>query len=132
VTRARSFDADPRSVRAARRFAQDALAGQPGRVLEAITLMVSELATNSIRHGGSGFRLCIATTRKGIRVEVTDRAGGEPTMRFPAPDEPHGRGLQIVDMLSDSWGVERPGPSGKTVWFTIGGDGGGASSAVPA
>lgn len=132
MTRARSFGADPRSVRAARRFAQAALAGQPGSVLEAITLMVSELATNSIRHGGSGFRLRIATTHKEIRVEVTDSAGGEPRMRFPAPDEPHGRGLQIVEMLSDAWGVEQPRSRGKTVWFTISGDRDGASSAAPA
>jgi anti-sigma regulatory factor (Ser/Thr protein kinase) len=119
MTRTRSFAADPGSVRAARLFAQDALAGATGSVLESITLMVSELATNSIRHGGSGFRLRIASTRKQIRVEVTDTAGGEPAMRFPAPDEPHGRGLQIVDMLSDDWGVERPQATGKTVWFTI-------------
>ena len=40
-------------------------------------------------------------------------------MRSPGPDEPSGRGLQIVDMLSDSWGVEPEDPSGKTVWFTM-------------
>ncbi len=121
MKRIRSFSADPRSVRAARRFAEDTLAGEPARVLEAITLMVSELATNSIRHAGSGFRLLIMTTRAGIRVEVTDTAGGIPMMRSPAPDEPSGRGLRIVDMLSDSWGVEGPSGTGKTVWFTLAG-----------
>jgi anti-sigma regulatory factor (Ser/Thr protein kinase) len=119
VKRTRSFAADPRSVRAARRFAEDVLAGESAEVLEAITLMVSELTTNSIRHAGSGFRLLIMTARAGIRVEVADSSGGNPTMRSPSPDEPSGRGLRIVDMLSDSWGVERPGATGKTVWFTL-------------
>ena len=71
--------------------------------------MVSELATNGIRHGQTSFDLVIELTADEIRVEVTDHGGGTPTMRFPGPDEPTGRGLQIVDMLSERWGVESRG-----------------------
>jgi hypothetical protein len=40
-------------------------------------------------------------------------------MRSPGPNDPSGRGLQIVDMLSDEWGIEPEVPAGKTVWFSL-------------
>ena len=119
MRRMRTFPAIPQSVHAARRFATDALVGSPASMLEAVELMVSELATNCIRHERTSFHLTILGSTREIRVEVTDSGSGTPTMRSPGPDEPSGRGLQIVDMLSDSWGVEPEHPSGKTVWFTM-------------
>jgi len=119
MRRMRTFPAIPQSVHAARRFATDTLADSPEQALEAVELMVSELATNCIRHERASFHVAILRRSSEIRVEVTDAGGGVPTMRSPGPDEPSGRGLQIVDMLSESWGVEPESPSGKTVWFTL-------------
>jgi anti-sigma regulatory factor (Ser/Thr protein kinase) len=119
VRRMRTFPAVPQSVPAARRFAVGALADSPAPILEAVELMVSELATNCIRHEHSSFEIVILRTASEIRIEVTDSGPGTPTMRSPGPHEPSGRGLQIVDMLSERWGVERERPSGKTVWFTL-------------
>jgi anti-sigma regulatory factor (Ser/Thr protein kinase) len=119
MRRMRSFPAIPQSVHAARRFATDTLSGSPASTVEAAELMVSELATNCIRHERTNFHITILGSAREIRVEVTDSGSGTPTMRSPGPDEPSGRGLQIVDMLSDSWGVEPEQPSGKTVWFTM-------------
>jgi anti-sigma regulatory factor (Ser/Thr protein kinase) len=116
---ARSFQHAPESVTAARRFATQVLQGVAGQVLETIELMVSELASNCIRHTGAGFELAILQTPDEIRVEATDNAGGVPTKRSPEPTDPSGRGLQIIDMLSTAWGVDRRSPIGKTVWFTI-------------
>jgi anti-sigma regulatory factor (Ser/Thr protein kinase) len=120
MTRKRSFTRDPSSVGAARRFATETLIGIPADALDAVQLMVSELATNCIRHTNTAFDISIARLRGEIRIEVTDRAGGTPTMRRPAPTDPTGRGLQIVDMLSKDWGVEQRTKAGKTVWFTLG------------
>ena len=119
MRRMRTFPAIPQSVHAARRFATDTLSGSPASTVEAVELMVSELATNCIRHERTSFHITILGSAQEIRVEVTDSGSGTPTMRSPGPDEPSGRGLQIVDMLSDSWGVEPENPSGKTVWFTM-------------
>lgn len=119
MTRTRSFSLKPESVAAARRFAKSALAGMPSELLEAVELMVSELATNCIRHASSAFDLTLVREQHEIRVEVTDRAGGTPTVRSPGPYEPRGRGLQIVKMLSESWGVESRTAAGKTVWFIV-------------
>ncbi len=88
-------------------------------VRQSVELMVSELATNVVRHGQTSFSLMIEHTADAIRVEVSDHGGGTPAMRFPGPDEPTGRGLQIVDMLAERWGVERETAAGKTVWFTV-------------
>jgi anti-sigma regulatory factor (Ser/Thr protein kinase) len=119
MRRMRTFPAIPQSVPAARRFAMGALADSPAPTLEAVELMVSELATNCIRHERSSFHISILRTSSEIRIEVTDSGSGKPTMRSPGPHEPSGRGLQIVDMLSKRWGVEPEIPSGKTVWFTL-------------
>jgi anti-sigma regulatory factor (Ser/Thr protein kinase) len=121
MRRTRTFSRHPESVRAARRFATETLTGLASDVLDAVELMVSELATNSIRHAGTAFEMTVARQRGEIRVEVTDRAGGEPRMRSAGPEDPTGRGLQIVNLLSETWGVEHRPDTGKTVWFTVGG-----------
>ncbi len=115
----RTFPNEPQSVPAARRFATTVLRGTPSEILEAIELMVSELATNCIRHTDSGFDLTIIRSGGDIRVEATDHAGGTPTMRSPKPTDPSGRGLKIIDMLSAGWGVQSGSGAGKTVWFTV-------------
>jgi serine/threonine-protein kinase RsbW len=119
MRRMRAFPAIPQSVHAARRFATEALIDCPAPTLEAVELLVSELATNCIRHERTSFHITILRSGEEIRVEVSDSGTGTPSMRSPGPNEPSGRGLQIVDLLSESWGVQPEQPSGKTVWFTL-------------
>ena len=119
MTSSRTFPHEVQSVPAARRFATSVLHGASAEILEAVELMVSELATNCIRHTNSGFDLTIIRHGMDIRVEATDHAGGTPTMRSPEPTDPSGRGLKIIDMLSARWGVRAQPAKGKTVWFTI-------------
>jgi anti-sigma regulatory factor (Ser/Thr protein kinase) len=119
MRRMRTFPAIPQSVHAARRFATDALAGLPAEAMESAELMISELATNCIRHERMSFYVTISRLPSQIRVEVTDSGSGVPTMRSPGPNDPSGRGLQIVDMLSTEWGIEPEVPAGKTVWFSL-------------
>jgi anti-sigma regulatory factor (Ser/Thr protein kinase) len=119
MRRTQTFPRHAESVGAARRFATEVLSGIDPDQLDSVELMVSELATNSIRHAHAEFELMVANAEGEIRVEVTDRAGGEPRMRRAGPDDPTGRGLQIVNLLSDAWGVEHRADTGKTVWFTV-------------
>ncbi|HJS93851.1 MAG TPA: ATP-binding protein [Solirubrobacteraceae bacterium] len=120
MTETRSFEHAPASAGAARRFAAELLAtsAEPD-TLETVQLMVSELATNCIRHTDSGFDLTIVRDSGRIRVEATDRGGGKPRKRSPKPTDATGRGLQIVDMLSTDWGYHHSPGGGKTVWFTL-------------
>lgn len=130
MTRSRRFPNRPDSVPAARYFTRDALDDAPSRVLSAVELMVSELVTNCVRHTHTSFELSISQNRREIRVEVSDKGAGQPSMGSPQPTDMSGRGLPLVDMMSEDWGVEnRPGGVGKTVWFTVA-SGDGADSAL--
>ncbi len=116
----RRFPNTPGSVTSARRFVQERLDDAPRDIADAITVMTSELATNSIRHAETAFEVGIDCSPAAIRVEVTDGGDGEPVVREPEPTAPSGRGLYIVEQLSDDWGI-RATPDGdtKTVWFTV-------------
>jgi len=118
MTERRSFQGRWESMGEARRVARGALADQPREALEEIELMVSELATNCVQHAESDFDVAIERSSETIRVEARDRGGGRPTLRSPTPREPTGRGLRVVEALSDSWGIE-PKDDGKAVWFTV-------------
>lgn len=118
MRRARRFDCRHESVAGARHFIREVLGDQPREIAEAAELMASELATNSVRHAHSDFELAILLSRDKIRVEVSDYGQGEPVPRSPTPWEQSGRGLQIVQELSEMWGFS-PSPGGKLVWFTL-------------
>lgn len=119
MKKTRCFEHVPDSVPRARRFVKEVLKDAPSEVCDTVALMVSELATNCVRHTDSGFELTIGQNGGEIRVEVTDRGSGEPKLRTPASTDTSGRGLQIVDIFSNAWGHESQG-EGKTVWFSVG------------
>jgi anti-sigma regulatory factor (Ser/Thr protein kinase) len=105
-------------VPAARRFVRDTLSGQARDILDAAELMTSELATNCVQHAQTAFELAIDDAERHIRVEVRDTGQGRPVRQSPAPTDRTGRGLLIVEAMSDAWGIE-PSSAGKTVWFTL-------------
>jgi anti-sigma regulatory factor (Ser/Thr protein kinase) len=114
----RFFNCQPESVAGARHFVRDLLSDQPRETVEAVELMTSELATNSVRHARSDFELAIHISRDEIRVEVSDQGQGQPVPRSPTIRDLSGRGLQIVQELAEDWGIT-PSPNGKLVWFTV-------------
>ena len=117
MTATRKFRCQPEGVPAARRFVRDVLSDQSLETKEAAELMTSELATNCVRHAHTDFELAIHS-RGQIRIEVRDTGNGRPRVLSPTPQERSGRGLRIVEALSDAWGIV-PSPKGKTVWFTL-------------
>jgi anti-sigma regulatory factor (Ser/Thr protein kinase) len=118
MTVRREFANTPSSVSQARRFVMSQIAGVPDRVAEDVAVMVSELATNCVRHTVTDFSVDVETTGREIRVEVTDHGGGVPVVRSPDASEPSGRGLRLVRELSDAFGITELADSpGKTVWF---------------
>ncbi len=85
---------------------------------ETALLLVSELATNAIRHGTPPVRLVLRMHGERLRVEVTDSSPTLPEVAHPGPDQVGGRGLQIVQQLAARWGSRRS-RIGKTVWFEL-------------
>ena len=89
---------------------------------ETAQLLVSELATNAIRHGTPPIRLSLRLDRDRLRVEVTDSSPSLPELSDPGPEQASGRGLQIVQLLAARWGANAsPRRLGKTVWFELSG-----------
>jgi len=86
-----------------------------GQVTE---LLTDELVSNVVRHVGADMRLRAIRHPGTIRVEVDDPSATAPTVRHPGPNDPWGRGLLLVDALSDRWGTDLR-TDGKTVWFEL-------------
>jgi hypothetical protein len=81
-------------------------------------LAADELLTNALVHTGGGAVLTLRMMpepRPRLRIEVHDLATNWPRRRQPGDRETSGRGLVLVDLLADAWGVD-PYGSGKSVW----------------
>jgi anti-sigma regulatory factor (Ser/Thr protein kinase) len=88
-------------------------------VIDAAQLLVSELVTNALQHGRPPITLQVSCIeQQGLRVDVIDSNPDLPVMRDHDVDVAHGRGIALVDMLSDDWGVQ-PADPGKRVWFRL-------------
>ncbi|GHH93885.1 ATP-binding protein [Streptomyces capillispiralis] len=111
------------SARHVRRIARSLLREwEMAELADAVELGVTELLANVVRHVPD--RRCVVLLLRlpgGMRVEVTD--GCDELPRVPvglALDSEHGRGLALLDAVSDTWGVEPEPGGGKTVWFECG------------
>ncbi|MTE21098.1 ATP-binding protein [Streptomyces sp. TRM43335] len=110
----------PESAYAARELVRSVLTrrwGLPASLTEDVVLLVSELVGNAVRHTGAHtLGLRVRRPHGRIRVEVRDPSRGLPCL-LPVHDlDVSGRGLFLVDHLSDRWGVDLL-PHGKTTWF---------------
>jgi two-component sensor histidine kinase len=117
----RSFVEEAVSVPGARRFVLGCVGHLAPPVLENVGLMVSELATNAVLYGATGFDVEVRCSDDDVVVAVRDGGKGIPYLGpLPSQLELHGRGLRIVGELADAWGVDIHGDRpGKTVWFRL-------------
>lgn len=111
----RPFPSEPRSAGAARRFLREELAAAGVSAPDA-ELLLSELASNAIRHARTSFEVEVVVTGDLLRVGVSDTSPDDLTLRATEADAASGRGLQIVGALAGRWGVRRT-PAGKQVYF---------------
>lgn len=92
-----------------------------------LELIVSELVTNALVHGGGAWvRLSLRLVEEGARrywrVAVADpgRSSSVPMPRMSAPDEMSGRGLWVVDALTDGcWGASLTQGGERIVWALL-------------
>jgi anti-sigma regulatory factor (Ser/Thr protein kinase) len=113
-----TLEAQPTSVARARELACDQLLDWGlGHLVDTTELLVSELVTNALRHGYGDIRLRLLLDRT-LVCEVWDSALMQPRRRRARDTDEGGRGLQLVAMLSQSWGSRRT-HRGKTVWFEL-------------
>ena len=114
----RRFPPETASVRDVRQYVGGMLDGVPDDQVEIILLATSELAANSVRHAGTAYTVQVDRSDDEIRVTVEDDGDGEPEIQDPGPLTPSGRGLLIVEQLSDAWGASRTAGQNR-VWFSM-------------
>ena len=91
-------------------------------VLDDAMLLISELVTNSVLHGGPPIVLAIECDGEGLHVRVRDGSSVAPTAASAGQDDESGRGLSLVQLISSTWGVEPVADDygvGKEVWFEL-------------
>lgn len=118
------LDPMPSSVPWARRWLRDALEFNTEFNVQVACLLLTELVTNAVLHARTPMTVRAIDSGDVLRVEVID-TGGDGVRRpdgagVALDDDESGRGLQIVEMLADRWGLSstRDG-AGTTAWFEL-------------
>jgi anti-sigma regulatory factor (Ser/Thr protein kinase) len=124
VARAGAFllvlEPSPESVGVARRAVEgwirqvDAIC-----VLEIVVLLVSEVATNVVKHAGTAYALTAHWLPPVFRVEVTDSAPPPVKRVTRRAGEIGGWGFEVLDQLSRAWGIDERNDGMKAVWFEV-------------
>ncbi|MGI4893922.1 MAG: ATP-binding protein [Janthinobacterium lividum] len=111
---------DDHAPKAARDFARrNICSAHQAAVGDEAELLVSELVTNSFRHSAPPVRMHIACEAPGgLRISVRNGAPGVPEPRSAGIDDESGRGMFLLDVISEAWGVDSD-EHGKTVWCCL-------------
>jgi serine phosphatase RsbU (regulator of sigma subunit) len=90
--------------------------------VDSAVLMACEMVTNVLVHtDGDALLIAEAAGERGdrrLRVEVADTSDELPHRRRPGELASSGRGLVLMEMLADAWGVNPEGV-GKSIWFEL-------------
>jgi len=90
-------------------------------LVDDVRLVASELATNAIVHARTVFTVALEGRRDSVLLSVRD---GSPIAPLPSPGIPNpmsrsGRGLLLVNRMSQAWGVTDHGQAAKSVWASF-------------
>ncbi|GGO75075.1 ATP-binding protein [Nonomuraea cavernae] len=82
-------------------------------------LVVSELVTNAMRHGGGAIQLRLISHGPELACVVSDFSQTTPIAASPDVHAEFGRGLRLVEALSAAWGWIIPNGPCKYVWAVL-------------
>ena len=114
------LDAEPDAAVAARSAVSAWIGADISQAMHVdLLLLISELVTNSVRHARApataGISVRARVLGEMLRVEVRDGGtSGAIALRAPDLGNGGGFGLNVVDLVSQRWGVDRDG--GTRVW----------------
>ncbi|MFI9340774.1 ATP-binding protein [Streptomyces sp. NPDC052773] len=97
-------------------------------VVDDATLIISELVTNAVRHGhgptrdpdGALVGIQVRVQGCSIVTDVWDPNSKLPIQRMASANAEGGRGLWLVDAISDRWDMWAPASGGKVVYAELG------------
>ncbi|AJC60123.1 ATP-binding protein [Streptomyces sp. 769] len=116
-----AYKSTPAHVRIARNDALQTLrrSGLAHR-LHDVRLLVSEVVTNAVQHTCSpSFTVTVHMTHNEVIVAVEDASPEVPLRHRPQTGDEHGRGLVLLDLLADAWGVDITDHGTKVVWCCL-------------
>jgi serine phosphatase RsbU (regulator of sigma subunit)/anti-sigma regulatory factor (Ser/Thr protein kinase) len=91
----------------------------PEPIIGAAILCTSELTTNALLHAGTAAQVHVDVNAERLVVSVADTGTRGSVIRAHADTmSSRGRGLGLIEELSDSWGTD-PTVRGSTVWFEM-------------
>ncbi|MEV7324151.1 SpoIIE family protein phosphatase [Streptomyces sp. NPDC093970] len=114
---------EPERIAEARQHLRELLYdwSSPDQVDSAV-LLVSEMLTNVLVHTDADALLLAQVDgqapERRLRVEVTDAGDDLPHKRSPGELASSGRGLVLIELLAEAWGVD-PRGEGKSIWFEL-------------
>jgi anti-sigma regulatory factor (Ser/Thr protein kinase) len=114
------IDPDHRSSTRARRAVGGWLASKafPDEHLDDWLIVVSEVITNAVVHGGTPIRVVVRWNGERVMIEVFDGNSDVLPQVLDRPPAVGGRGLFLVARLSSHWGYATH-LNGKRVWATL-------------
>ncbi|HWG94118.1 MAG TPA: ATP-binding protein [Mycobacteriales bacterium] len=111
---------EPESPRLARHWMVERLDElKRSGVEDVVLLLLSELVTNVVLHARTPCEVLVRPAGEGVRVEVQDDSRRRPRPRVGGQEATTGRGLVLLDALSDDWGADDLPGGGKVVWFEV-------------
>lgn len=115
--------AEPERVAVARQQLRELLHDWPSAdQVDSAVLLLSETLTNVLVHTDADALLLAEvrgeTGERRMRIEVTDTSDDLPHKRRPGELASSGRGLMLIELLADTWGVDPQG-EGKSIWFEL-------------
>ena len=114
------FPAEVESVPRARHFVCTHLIDQRLLYLvEDVRLVVSELATNAVRHANTPFAVTLEQVDQSVLLTVTDGSPAPPVRLSTDLLDTSGHGLSIVALVSRDWGVIQLSGEAKSVWASF-------------
>lgn len=121
---------DPRSVSAARRFVDARVPDLDDDTRDSLLLLTSELVTNAVVHARTELEVGVTLTDRDVLVTVHDLDLGRSEQRGDERDG--GRGLPLVEALSEATGRVAHSGGGKTAWFRLARPGAGRAASTGA
>jgi hypothetical protein len=112
----------PTAARDARQFTvRTLLDWRQSQLISPVSLVVSELVTNSVVHAVTVIDLALSRVEGTVRIAVHDHAGGRPVRGAEGSTGLllEKRGLVLVQAFTRCWGVFPSRGTGKTVWAVV-------------
>lgn len=112
--------AEPTSAALARDFVLlHLVAHDLSHLVADVQLVASELASNAVAHARTPFSVTLSGANTSVLLAIQDESTSIPVRSAPDVMAIGGRGLMIVELLSQDWGTSTDGHGFKSVWASF-------------